>query len=188
MASQITSLTIVYSIVYSDADQRKHQSSASLAFVRGIHRGPVNSPHKGPVAQKLFPFDDVIMCTMKGRVKCTLGLWFDINLNSRWYEALIHSYAIVVMISRGRCADTACGALSLKPLWCHIRVLLEILRSQRSSRKKANLAWALPISQCWCYWSNWGQFQSMSVEFIDVLEARNLVSKEINIKAVSCVH
>ena len=43
IASQITSLTIVYSIVYSDADQRKHQSSASLAFVRGIHRGPVNS-------------------------------------------------------------------------------------------------------------------------------------------------
>ena len=42
IASQITSLTIVYSIVYSDADQRKHQSSASLAFVRGIHRGPVN--------------------------------------------------------------------------------------------------------------------------------------------------
>ena len=40
-ASQITSLTIVYSTVYSDADQRKHQSSASLAFVRGIHRGPV---------------------------------------------------------------------------------------------------------------------------------------------------
>ena len=61
MASQITSLTIVYSIVYSGTDQRKHQSSASLAFVRGIHRGPVNSPHKGPVTRKMFPFDDVIM-------------------------------------------------------------------------------------------------------------------------------
>ena len=46
MASLITNLTIVYSTVYSDADQRKHQSSASLAFVWGIHRGPVNSPHK----------------------------------------------------------------------------------------------------------------------------------------------
>ena len=52
IASQITSLTIVYSIVYSDADQRKHQSSASLAFVRWIHRGPVNSPHKWPVTRK----------------------------------------------------------------------------------------------------------------------------------------
>ena len=61
MASQFTSLTIVYSTVYSGADQRKHQSSASLAFVRGIHRWPVNSPHKGPVTRKMFPFDDVIM-------------------------------------------------------------------------------------------------------------------------------
>ena len=61
IASQITSLTILYSTVYSDADQRKHQSSASLAFVLGIHREPVNSPHKGPVTWKMFPFDDVIM-------------------------------------------------------------------------------------------------------------------------------
>ena len=61
MASRITSLTIVYSIVYSGPDQRKHQSTASLAFVRGIHRWSVNSPHKGPVTRKFFPFDDVIM-------------------------------------------------------------------------------------------------------------------------------
>ena len=61
IASQITSLTIVYSTVYSDADQRKHQSSASQAFVWGIHRGPVNSPHKWPVTLKMSPFDDVIM-------------------------------------------------------------------------------------------------------------------------------
>ena len=61
IASQITSLTIVYLTVYSDADQRKYQSSASLAFVRGIHRGPVNSPRKWPVTRKMFPFDDVIM-------------------------------------------------------------------------------------------------------------------------------
>ena len=61
LASQITSLTIVHSTVYSGADHRKHQSSASLAFVRGIHRWPVNSPHKGPVTRKIFPFGDVIM-------------------------------------------------------------------------------------------------------------------------------
>ena len=61
IASQITSLAIVYSTVYSDADQRKHQNSASLAFVRGIHRGPENSPHKWAVTRKMFPFDDVIM-------------------------------------------------------------------------------------------------------------------------------
>ena len=70
IASQIASLTIVYSTVYSDADQRKHQSSASLAFVRGVHREPVNSPHKWPVTRKMFPFDDVIMfglCHMASR-------------------------------------------------------------------------------------------------------------------------
>ena len=61
ITSQITSLTIVYSTVYSDADQRKYQSSASLAIVRRIHRRPVNSPHKWPVTRKMFPFDDVIM-------------------------------------------------------------------------------------------------------------------------------
>ena len=61
IASQITSLTIVYSTDYSDADQRKHQSSASLAFVRGIHQGPVTSPHKWPVMRKMFLFDDIIM-------------------------------------------------------------------------------------------------------------------------------
>ena len=61
MASQITSVSIVYSTVCSGADQRKHQSSASLAFVRGIHRWPVNSQHKWPVTRKMFVLDDVIM-------------------------------------------------------------------------------------------------------------------------------
>ena len=61
IASQITSLTIVYSTVHSGTDQRKHQSSASLAFVWEIHRWPVNFPHKWSVTRKMFPFDDVIM-------------------------------------------------------------------------------------------------------------------------------
>ena len=57
VASQITSLTFVYSTIYWGTDQ----SSASLAFVRGIHRWPVNSRHKLPVTLKMFPFDDVII-------------------------------------------------------------------------------------------------------------------------------
>ena len=57
MASQITGVSIVCSNLCSGAGQRKHQSSASLAFVRGIHRWPV----KWPVTQKMFPFEDVIM-------------------------------------------------------------------------------------------------------------------------------
>ena len=67
IASQITSLTIVHPNVYSGADQRKHQSSASLAFVRRIHRWPVNSPYKWPVTRKMFPFDDVVMHTVRSR-------------------------------------------------------------------------------------------------------------------------
>ena len=61
MASQITSLTIVYSTVYSSVDQRKHQSPTSLVCVQGIDRSPVNSLHKWPVTRHMFPFDDVIM-------------------------------------------------------------------------------------------------------------------------------
>ena len=68
MASQITSLMIVYSTVYSSADQRKHKSPASLAFVWKIRWWPVNSPHKGPVTRKLFPFDDVIMKIFPQRI------------------------------------------------------------------------------------------------------------------------
>ena len=82
MASQITSLTIVYSIVYSGRDQSKHQSSASLAFVRGIHRGPVNSPQKGPVTRKMFPFDDVIVELMEIQ-KVVICLYAD-----RYYTSL----------------------------------------------------------------------------------------------------
>ena len=63
---QITILTIVYLLVYSDADQRKHQSSVSLAFVRGIHRGPVITSYA-----EMFPFDDVIMNYM---------MWYDCSL------------------------------------------------------------------------------------------------------------
>ena len=56
MASQITSLMIVYSSIYSGAGQRTHQSSGSRAFVGGMHRWPVNSTHKWPVTRKTFPF------------------------------------------------------------------------------------------------------------------------------------
>ena len=70
MASQITSLAIVYLTGNSGAGQRKYQSSASLAFVQGIHRWPVNSPHKWPVTRKIFPFDDVIIESWKYSTHC----------------------------------------------------------------------------------------------------------------------
>ena len=60
IASQITSLTIVYSTVYSDTDERKHQSSASLAFVEEF-TGPGEFPAQMASNAEMFPFDDVIM-------------------------------------------------------------------------------------------------------------------------------
>ena len=75
IACQITSLPSVYSTVYSDADQRKHQSSTSLASVWGIHQGPVNSHHKWPVTREMFPFDDVIMHCADWSVR---RLYFDV--------------------------------------------------------------------------------------------------------------
>ena len=61
IVSQITGISIVCLTICPCTDQRKHQSSTSLAFVRGIHWWPVDSPHKRPVTQKMFPFDHVIM-------------------------------------------------------------------------------------------------------------------------------
>ena len=86
IASQITSLPVVCSIVYSGVNQRKHQSSASLAFVWEIHRGPVNFPHKWPVTRKMFPFDDVIMFYggpwMEAPVQNTTRITYNIELTS----------------------------------------------------------------------------------------------------------
>ena len=96
MGSQIRSLTIVYSTVYSGADQRKYQSSASLAFVWGIHRWPVNSPHKWPVTRTMFPFDDVIIFIhlhdFRGRIN-TLAY-----TNVWWFKTtqLISSWRILI--------------------------------------------------------------------------------------------
>ena len=91
MASQITSQTTINSTVYSSVDQRKHQSSASLPFLRGIHRCTVNSPHKGPVTRKMFPFDDVIMT---GHNKFN-------EINIMKYSPIIHLLPIYFVQTRG---------------------------------------------------------------------------------------
>ena len=61
MASQITGVSIVWSIIGSGTNERKHQSSASLTFALEIHGWLMNSPHNGPVTRNMFPSDDVIM-------------------------------------------------------------------------------------------------------------------------------
>ena len=95
IASQITSITIVYSSVYSGADQRKHQSPASLAFARGIHRWPVNSPHKGPVTRKMSSWQHVInmlegdwLCRMWAKIGPPRALSNYISIDICWgYKA-----------------------------------------------------------------------------------------------------
>ena len=79
MASQITSVSIAYSAVRSGADQRKHQSSASLAFAMRIHWWPANSPHKGPVTKKVFPCDEVIMTVIYRCWKSTLWSQYELT-------------------------------------------------------------------------------------------------------------
>ena len=83
MAYQITSLTTVYSTVYSGADQTEHQSFASLAFVRVIHRSPVNYPLKRPVTRKMFPFDDVILKSGCG-VVVVVGVGVGVGVGVEW--------------------------------------------------------------------------------------------------------
>ena len=121
IASLITSLTIVYSTVYSDADQRKYQSSASLAFVREIHRRPVNSPHKWPVTRKMFPFDDIIMiCAIISNIRMaaisihlsrlTYNLLNKIPLNKLYmipHEAILLSMRIFVSEKSFSCDKAA---------------------------------------------------------------------------------
>ena len=72
--AQITYVSSVCSIVYSGADQRKHQSLASLAFVSIIQQWPVDSPQKGPVTPKMLPFDDVIVITKTQWFRCRYEL------------------------------------------------------------------------------------------------------------------
>ena len=107
MVSPITSLTIVYSTVYSGADQRKHQSSALLASVRGIHPWPLNSPHKWQVTRKMFPFDDVIIFT------CTI-----LQRQQRSWKTMIVVFSSLLNPLRGRMK------YALVLYWCNVIVFL----------------------------------------------------------------
>ena len=119
MASQITSLTFVYWTIYSGADQRKHQSSASLASVRGIHRWPVNSPHEWPVTRKMFPFDDVIMC------RWGLATWH-IYMPARWVESSLLVQVMSWCLFSSTINYTSDELLSRHRRWANISNLNQI--------------------------------------------------------------
>ena len=104
MSSQITSLSIVYSTVYSRRRSKKHQSSASLAFVRGIHRWPVNSPHKGPVTRKMFPFDDVMVyCKLPN-----LSTWKQVAFSVKMVWYIHETYRRLHALSLPRAPQRTC--------------------------------------------------------------------------------
>ena len=81
MTSQIASLTVVYSTVYSDADQRKHQSSASLAFVWGIHRDRWIPRTEGQLRGKCFH-----LMTSSCIEKVTPGAQFKSDQTFQWFN------------------------------------------------------------------------------------------------------
>ena len=166
IASQITSLTIVYSIVDSDADQRKHQSSATLAFVWGIHRGPVNSPHKWPVTRKMFPFDDVIMTESVAAVDtlnwywlCNMGRWLSLMKNDLNY---LHKFiklftqeiqfenivsTMVAILSRRQCVKMPCtfnDSILWAPCTCIKQQFPPLLSAEWTSE------WNFKVEQ-WCH-------------------------------------
>ena len=133
VASQITSVTIVYSTVCSGADQRKYQSSASLAFVRGIHRWPVNSPHKWPVTRKMFPFDDVIMIhTIRSL------LWF-VAICYQWVLPIAHKVTPMALGQSYDCpsaTDATLGAMgkdALNPTRKTIQIIWDKMTSSNGN-------------------------------------------------------
>ena len=130
IASQITSLTIVYSSVYSDADQRKYQSSAPLAFVRGIHRRPVNSPHKWPVTRKCFHL--------------MTSSWYQKRNNDTTKQHTDYAKRLLTYINHPMSRHhNSC----LCPQWCYYRTSL--------SRCDHKSSWQVERSEnrwCHCYW------------------------------------
>ena len=126
IASETTDVSNVYSTVCSGADERKHQSSASLAFVRGIHRWPLNSPHSGPVTRKMSPFNvNVIMMYV-------FIIGTDCTCTSGVYSHLVHSPMIGGLIWTRSNAVTTFLKLSLH-LW----------NTSRCSSRNVRLVWLL---------------------------------------------
>ena len=129
MASQTTGVSIVCSTDGSGADQRKHQSSASLAFVRGIHRWPVNSPSKIPVTRKMFTFDDAIMVHILQVRSCDMYMRASISKTRvKSYEHKSSWISIVVQNRIFQCVGkTFCVEFQKYPVKFHTRHLTIIL-------------------------------------------------------------
>ena len=126
--SHITSLTIIFSTVYPGADQRKYGSSTSLAFVRGIRRGPVNSPHKWPVTPKMFPFDEVIMVSEKSGILASVPKYAIVSRfvgNCLWF-ASVDIWLPTIMNSPGATSECVywMGWKQVYIMFCQVKSLI----------------------------------------------------------------
>ena len=115
MASEISSVSIVYSTVCSGAYQREYQSFASLALVRGTRRWPVNSPHKGPVTRKMFPFDDVIILFYSWGL-CSEGIRETCILNTHLMKSRLFILSVFVVQSFWKYQCTHCSVQNFKTM------------------------------------------------------------------------
>ena len=158
IATQITSLTIVYSTVYSDADQRRHQSSVSLAFVWIIHRGPGLFP-----AQMASYVENVSIWWRHHGYVChhrIAIIIFCLGFSSLERSYICHT---VIPIFKQTCFSNIAKIPSrVKSVWCIIfsfpivvddpknRVLLSYERQRGRQNKDCDLPWHL--AKC----KNWG--------------------------------
>ena len=144
--SQITSVSIVYSSVCSGTDQRKHQSSAPLAFVRGIHRRRVNSPHKGPVTRKTFPFNDVIKVFRSIITQWLSEFTIMIVYLSEW--ALPEEFTIMMIYpSEWNLPETKDGITTLNKIENAVQRLHEISQAWCLSVQKTGIIFS---NKHWC--------------------------------------
>ena len=116
MASQISRISTVYSVVYSAARQGQHQTCVT-GFVRGIHRLPVDSPHKRPVTRKMFPFDDVIMVLFCFALIISFRF---VGLESTYITKLLQ-YLGVWYILYPLCNSSSCFISDRIQQWCRNR-------------------------------------------------------------------
>ena len=150
MASQITSLTIVYNNRLERRRSKKTSKLRVTGLCEGIHRWPVNSPHKGPVTRKMFPFDDVIMITTAPLISRNIifKLW---QLPKRPWRECYQYDVISVSVSR-----ITTGMPDKSKYYCchcpiHIIVTWQGITDKFSLyRSFLKREWSFP----WCCWAS----------------------------------
>ena len=138
MASQITSLMVVYSTVYSDADRRKHQSSASLAFVWGIHRDRWIPRTKGQLRGKCFH-----LMTSSWKHLSYEALWYDStgkNDTASWWCHWMEAFSALLAFWEGNSPVTG-GFPSQRPVTRSLDGFFYLRLNERLSKQ----------SGCWWF-------------------------------------